>query len=76
MQLGVRHWASEDMSSRFGRDTGFFASANVVLSLVVVGVSEIMGQKLTCFQMSFIITIWRAVENENIPVLLHHDRIE
>lgn len=64
------------MSSWFGHDTGFFASASVVLSLMVIRVSEITGQKLTYFQISFIIKIWKAVENENIPVLLHHDPVE
>lgn len=42
---------------------------------MVTRVTEIMGQ-LTYFQMGFIIKIWKAVENEIIPVLLHHDPIE
>lgn len=47
----------------------------LVLNLMVTRATEIMGQ-LTYFQMSFIIKIWKAVENEIIPVLLHHDPVE
>lgn len=35
-----------------------------------------MGQKLTCFQMSFIMKIWKAVESENTSVPLAHDLME
>jgi len=64
------------MNSCLGHDTGVFASAGVVLNPMVVRVSEMMGQKLSCFKRSFIIKSWKAVENENIPVLLHHDPVE
>lgn len=47
----------------------------LVLNLMVTRVTEIVGQ-LMYFQMSFIIKIWKAVENEIIPVPLHHGPVE